>query len=164
MRALFLAVPLLLVSAVCYGQPAATGTSAPDTKTAVATPAPAPTPVVVPVVPGEPTTPEQAFELAKQAVEAGKAKNWFGLSAAAIFILMFLLKLTKLYDKVGKRWAYIILPALGVAAMLLTRFAGGLSWNAAWVVLTSAPAVGLLSDIVKRGIMGKEPTTPMKPV
>ena len=157
MRALLLTVPLLLVSAASYGQPTA---PTPVAKVTIVAPAPA----LPELIPGEPTTPEQTFDLAKQAVEMGKAKNWFGLSSAVIFILMFVLKLTKLFEKIGKRWAYIILTGMGVAAMLLARFTSDLSWSAAWVVLTSAPAVGLLSDLVKRGIMGKEPTTPMKPV
>lgn len=116
-----------------------------------------------PVV-AEPKTVSEAVDTAKQGFEFAKTRNWFGLSAACIFIVMFVLNAVKLFDKIGKRWAYIILPILGIAAMLLARFAGGLSWEAAVTVLTSAPCTGLLWDFFKRGILGQEPTTPMKPV
>jgi len=119
--------------------------------------------VATPQVPGELQTAAQAVEAAKQGIEFAKAKNWWGLSSIVIFILMFILNAVKLFDKIGKRWAYIILPVLGVAAMLLAKFAGNLSWGAAITVLTSAPCMGLAWDFVKRGILAQEATTPMKP-
>lgn len=122
-------------------------------------------PASQPTVPvAVPTTPAEALEQAKTAIELAKAKNWFGLSAACIFIIMFVLNATKLFDKIGKRWAYIILPVLGVTAMFLSKFVGGASWESALVVLTSAPCTGLLWDFFKKGILAKEPETPMKPV
>ena len=99
--------------------------------------------------------------MAQHGIEFAKAKNWWGLSAICIFVLMFILKLTGVFKKVGKRWAYVIVPALSIVAMLLTKFAGGLSWGAAIAVLTSGPAMAALSDLVKRGIMGKEHKTPV---
>jgi hypothetical protein len=143
--------------------------AAPAVAPANAAPAPAaPAPVAKAVaasqpVIAEPKTASEAVDTAKQGFDFAKARNWFGLSACAIFILMFVLNAIKVFDKIGKRWAYIILPVLGVAAMLLSRFAGGLSWEAAIAVLTSAPVTGLLWDFVKRGILAQEPTTPMKP-
>lgn len=140
---------------------------------AAAVPAPAvPAPVAKSVQPitaasqpviAEPKTVSEAVDTAKQGYEFVKTRNWFGLSACAIFIIMFILNAIKLFDKIGKRFAYIILPVLGVAAMLLSKFAGGLSWEAAVTVLTSAPCTGLLWDFFKRGILAQEPTTPMKP-
>jgi hypothetical protein len=134
-------------------KPAATAPAASQPATVVATPQ----------VPGEPQTAAQAVESAKQGIEYAKAKNWWGLSSIVIFLIMFGLNATKLFDKIGKRWAYIILPVLGVAAMLLAKFAGDLSWGAAIAVLTSAPCMGLAWDFVKRGILAQEVTTTMKP-
>jgi hypothetical protein len=112
----------------------------------------------------EPKTASEAVDTAKQGFEFAKVRNWFGLSACVIFILMFVLNAVKVWEKVGKRFAYLLMPVLGVGAMLLSRFAGGLSWEAAVTVLTSAPCTGLLWDFVKRGILAQEATTPMKPV
>lgn len=174
--------PVLMTMAVAIALCAPTYAGAQDTKpatkAAVTTPAPAPAPaqpvtkVTQPVVTvaaqpqppaSAPTTVTGAIDTAKQGVEFAKTRNWFGLSACVIFIVMFVLNAVKLFDKIGKRWAYIILPVLGVAAMLLSKFAGGLSWEAAIAVLTSAPCTGLLWDFVKRGILAQEPSTPMKP-
>lgn len=130
---------------------------------AATTPAASQPAVATPQVPGEPQTAAQAVESAKQGIEYAKAKNWWGVSSIVIFLLMFALNATKLFDKIGKRWAYIILPVLGVAAMLLAKFAGDLSWGAAIAVLTSAPCMGLAWDFVKRGLLAQEATTPMKP-
>lgn len=131
---------------------------------APAAPKAAAAPASQPVVPiASPTTAGEAIEQVQTGIAFAKARNWFGLSAVAIFLIMFGLKLTSLYDKLGKRWSYIISAVLSVAAMLLAKFAGGVSWEAAWVVLTSGPAMGALSDLVKRGILAKEPETPLTP-
>lgn len=103
----------------------------------------------------------EAIDKGKEIIEFAKAKNWWGMSAAIIWLLMFVLKLVGLFKKIGKRWAYIIVPVLSVAAMLLSKFAGDLSWGAAVAVLTSGPTAALLNDFVKRGILNKEPSTPM---
>lgn len=147
-------LPVVKVQPAVTSAPAATKV----VQAITATSQPASQPVIA-----EPKTAVEAIDTAKQGVEFAKTRNWFGLSACAIFIIMFILNAVKLFDKIGKRWAYIILPVLGVAAMLLSRFAGGLSWEAAIAVLTSAPCTGLLWDFVKRGILAKEAETPMKP-
>lgn len=108
---------------------------------------------------GVPQDMDEALEAAKTGVEFAKAKNWWGLSAICIFVLMFILKLVGVFKKIGKRWAYILVPVLSLAAMLLSKFAGDLSWGAAIAVLTSGPAMAMLSDFIKRGILGKEHTT-----
>jgi hypothetical protein len=113
---------------------------------------------------GVPDSPEEAMQMAQKGVEYVKAKNWWGLSAIAIFIAMFVMKAAGLFKKIGKRWAYIVVPSLSLIAMVLAKFAGGLSWAAAAAVLTSGPAMAVLNDFVKRGVMGKEPTTPVKKV
>lgn len=115
----------------------------------------------VPLPDGAPKDAAEAVEMAQQGIEFAKAKNWWGMSAIAIFILMFILKVAGVFKKVGKRWAYILVPVLSLAAMLLTKFAGGLSWGAAIAVLTSGPAMAALSDLVKRGVLGKEHKTPV---
>ena len=148
--------------------PAAAGAAAPKvvetakpavslSTTATSTPA-----VVAPVLPGEPQTPAAALESARQGLEFAKAKNWWGLSSIIILVLVWVLKLTKVFEKIGRRWLYILVPGLGVIAMLLAALAGGVSWGAAWLVLTSAPCAALLSDLVKRGILGQEPTNPIR--
>lgn len=109
-----------------------------------------------------PDSPEEAMQMAQKGVEYAKAKNWWGLSAIVIFVSMFVMKTAGLFKKIGKRWAYIIVPSLSLIAMVLAKFAGGLSWAAAAAVLTSGPAMAVLNDLVKRGFMGKDPATPMK--
>lgn len=125
---------------------------------------PAVVPASQPVAPtSQPTTVDEAIEQAKTGVAFAKAKNWFGMASAAIFIIMFVLgNVVKLWEKIGKRYALICVASLSLVAMLLAKFAGGVSWEAAWLVLTSGPATALLNDLVKRGILGREPTTPMR--
>lgn len=143
---------------------------APAAKAAPAAAAPATAPAVAKAAlavtnapASAPTTATEAIDTAKQGFDFAKARNWFGMSACIIFLVMFGLNALKVFDKIGKRWAYIILPVLGVAAALCTRFIGGASWEGAISVFTSAPVTGLLWDFVKRGILAKEPTTAMKP-
>lgn len=109
-----------------------------------------------------PDSPEEAVQMAQRGVEYAKAKNWWGLSAIVIFVAMFIMKAAGLFRKIGKRWAYIVVPSLSLIAMVLAKFAGGLSWAAAAAVLTSGPAMAALNDLVKRGVMAKEIKTPMK--
>lgn len=143
--------------------PVKPATPAPAAAAPVPTAPKAAAPASQPVVPtAPPTTAGEAIEQVQTGIAFVKARNWWGVSAIAIFLIMFGLKFTTLYDKMGKRAAYIISAVLSVAAMLLARFAGGVSWEAAWVVLTSGPAMGALSDLVKRGILGREPETPIK--
>jgi hypothetical protein len=138
----------------------------PATKVEVKAPASAPAsqPVVedVKLPEGAPQNLEEAMESAKEGIAFAKAKNWWGMSAVVIFILMFVLKAVGVFKKVGKRWAYVIVPGLSVVAMLLAKFAGGVSWGAAVTVLTSGPAMAALTDLVKRGVLGKEHSTPVK--
>jgi len=113
------------------------------------------------VVPGEPKDAGEAFAAAQKAVEYAKVRNWFGLSSICILILIWVLKAAGLFARIGKRWLYVLLPVLGVASMLLAKFIDGVSWENAWLVATSAPSMGLLSDFIKRGILGKEYDTPI---
>jgi hypothetical protein len=108
-----------------------------------------------------PTDVSGAIDLAKDTFKAGKAKNWWLMSAGIIWLLMFGLKVAKLFKKMGKRWAYITVGALSLASMLLAKFGGGVSWEAAIAVLTSGPFMAFANDFVKRGILGKEPSTPV---
>lgn len=120
------------------------------------------TPECVVLPEGAPDSPEEALQMAQKGVEYAKAKNWWGLSALIIFISMFVMKSAGLFKKIGKRWAYILVPSLSVIAMVFAKFAGDISWSAAAAVLTSGPVMAALSDLIKRGIIGKDPTTPMK--
>lgn len=181
MRTVLVLLVLALAPSVAAATDAKVAATAPAAKAVVAPPpkaAPAPAasqpvapkaasaaaPVDLPApVPGEPTSAEEAIKDAAQVVAHAKARDWFSFSALIIFLVMFSLKALGLFTKIGKRWAYLILPVLGVAAMLLAKFAGGVSWAAAWVVLTSAPVAGLINDFFKRGVMGKDPETPLNP-
>jgi len=97
-----------------------------------------------------------AIDLAKSTFRAGQAKNWWLMSAGIIWLIMFILKLTKIFKKMGRRWAYITVALMSMAAMLLAKFGGGVSWEAAIAVLTSGPFMAFANDLVKRGILGKE--------
>jgi len=118
--------------------------------------------------PTEPTDPKEvpkdasaAIDAAKQLVEQAKAKQWFAMSAGAIWLLMFGFKVVrkKWLTNLPKRVLWIAVPVLSIAAMLLSKLQADLSWGAALTVLASGPSVAFLNDLVKRGIMGKEPTT-----
>lgn len=108
----------------------------------------------------------EALDQGKQVVADAKAKQWFAMSAGIIWLLMFLFKTARkkleFMQGIPKRVLWIVLPLLSVAAMLLAKFQGDLSWTAAVGVLTSGPAVAFLNDFVKRGLLNKEPS-PMKP-
>lgn len=109
-----------------------------------------------------PDNPSEALAAVKKGVEFAKTKNWWGMSAVIIFVLMFILKAAGVFKKIGKRWAYIVVPVLSLAAMVLAKFAGDLSWGSAIAVLTSGPAMAALNDVVKRGVLGKEHSTSVK--
>jgi hypothetical protein len=110
---------------------------------------------------GEPTSLPGAIDKGKQVIEFAKAKNWLGMSSVIILLLMYAFKTLrkKFFPSLKKRWLYIVMGALGIVSMLLAKFAGGISWEAAWLVLTSAPCAAAFNDILKRGILGKEPST-----
>jgi hypothetical protein len=119
-------------------------------------------------VPTDPKVPKdagEALDTGKGVVADAKAKQWFAMSAGIIWLLMFLFKTGRkkldFMKGIPKRVLWIVLPLLSVAAMLLAKFQGDLSWSAAVGVLTSGPAVAFLNDFVKRGLLNKEPT-PMK--
>jgi hypothetical protein len=138
-------------------QPAAGGVSA-GSGTGDTAPA-AKTPETANTEPGPPATTEDAVALAKDTFSAGKAKNWWLVSAGVIWLVMFGLKLAGLFKKMGKRWAYIVVGVLSMAAMLTAKFGAGASWERAIAVMTSGPFVAFANDFFKRGILGKEPAT-----
>jgi len=116
----------------------------------------------VPVPPEVPTDAASAMSMAKKLIEQAKAKRWLGFSAGAIWLFMFLFKLGRknwsLMQKIPKRVLWIVVPLLSVGAMVLAKLQADLSWGAAWVVITSGPSVAFLNDLIKRGVMGKEPS------
>jgi hypothetical protein len=107
--------------------------------------------------PGEPTNAGGLLEQGKLGVEFIKAKNWWGAAAVIIFALIFIAKSVrdKFWPQTSKRWLYIVVPSLTVAATLCAAFIGGVSWSAVWLVLSSGPTAALLNDFVKRGILNK---------
>lgn len=119
----------------------------------------------LPVTVSVPVNTSEALDAGKEVVAMAKTKQWFAMSAGIIWLLMFLFKTgrKKLDFMAGipKRVLWIVLPLLSVAAMLLAKFQGDLSWAGAVGVLTSGPSVAFLNDFVKRGVLNKEPT-PMK--
>jgi hypothetical protein len=121
-------------------------------------------PTAGPTLPDDvPADAAEAVELAKKGYSYAKAKNWWAMCAVIIWVIMFVLKMFKLFKKMGKRWAYITVGALSMAAMLLAKFGAGVSWEAAVAVFTSGPFMAFANDFVKRGLLGKEPETPVKP-
>jgi hypothetical protein len=156
MKRLFVAAVIgvgLMISGPAVGKD---GDVKPDAKAAVAAKADAGTdakaaapatklPNKVPASPGE------AVGLAKDVFKAGKAKNWWLMSAGAIWLIMFGLKMAKLFKKMGKRWAYITVAGLSMASMLAAKFGGGVSWEAAIAIMTSGPFMAFANDFVRRG-------------
>ena len=168
----FVVASILLATLVCVPAIAKDASVAPDAKAkvtatekavpAVAKTAPSTQPAVDVKLPDQaPKDASEAIDKGKEIIAFAQAKNWWGMSAAIIWLLMFIMKLAGLFKKIGKRWAYIIVPVLSIAAMLLSKFAGDLSWSAAVYVLTSGPSAALINDFVKRGILNKEPETKM---
>lgn len=122
---------------------------------------------------GEPTMPDSvptdasgAIDAGKKVIEDAKAKKWFAMAAGIIGLLMFGFKTARkkidAMARIPKRVLWIVVPVLSVAMMLLAKFQDDLSWAAASQVLFSGPSVAFLNDLIKRGVMGKEPS-PMKP-
>lgn len=72
---------------------------------------------------------------------------------------MFLLKLIGLkvgfWEKLG-RWRYVIVPVLSLAAALLAKFQGGLSFQAAAAVFGTGMAAAKLEELWSHGILGKK--------
>jgi len=72
--------------------------------------------------------------------------------------LMFLLKLigSKMgwWKKLG-RWRYVIVPLMSLAAAVLAKLQGGLSFQAAAAVFSSAYATASLEELWTHGILGK---------
>jgi hypothetical protein len=154
-------VVLLFVSGLCGYAVAADATlsdatAKTDAKAAATQPA-------EPTEPAEvPKTGKEALEKGKELIELVKAKKWFAFSAGAIWIFMFLLKVGRktlgFMKKIPKRALWIIVCLLSVAAMVLAKLQADLSWGAAVGVLFSGPSVAFLNDLVKRGLLGKEPS------
>lgn len=158
----------LLLSAPAFAAPdaAAPATKAPATKVVPAAKAAPASQPVEPKMPAEvPKDAGEAMDAAKQVLEHGRAKQWFAMSAGAIWLLMFLFKLGRknlsFLKKVPRRALWIAVPVLSVAAMVLSKLQADLSWGAALAVLFSGPSVAFLNDLVKRGLLGKEPTSPV---
>jgi len=108
-----------------------------------------------------------ALDSAKGAVEQLRAKQWFAFSVTVIWLLMFLFKTArKSFDfmkGIPKRVLWILVPLLSIAAMILAKLQADLSWGAAVEVLLSGPVAAFANDLVKRGILDRDPS-PMGPV
>lgn len=103
-----------------------------------------------------------AIGTASSIIKAAKLKNWWLASAGVIWLVMFIMKALGLFQRIGKRWAYIVVGLLSMAAMLASKFGGGVSWEAAMAVMTSGPFMAYSNDLVKRGLLAREPTTELK--
>ena len=110
-----------------------------------------------------PESPSGAVELGKKAAAQFRAKQWFALCASIIWLLMFgfktLRKTVPVMRRIPKRVLWIIVPLLSIAAMVVAKLQGDLSWDGALAVLLSGPAVAFGNDLVKRGLLGWEPTS-----
>lgn len=112
----------------------------------------------------EPQDPSAAVGHLKKAVEAAKSGKWWYFSALVLMLIMFLLKFIGAEERVGfwpklGRWRYVISPALSLIAALLSAFQGGLSFEAAAAVFTTAYASSSLQELWEHGILGKDRST-----
>ena len=104
-----------------------------------------------------------AIGQAKDAVKAAKEGRWWYFSALVLTVLMFLLKFIGLkagfWAKLG-RWRYVIVPVLSLGAALLAAFQGGVSFDTALGVFTSAYAMASLEELWTHGILGRPHSPP----
>ena len=161
-------------------KPAAVPTTAPAAAKdapqpkAVAGPAEAKGPAAEPAKElAEPTYPKEvpdtlggAVTQGSDLVEKAKTKQWFAFSAGIIWLIMFLVKWGRknlaFMQAIPKRALWVILPVLSIAALVLAKFQGDLSWASAIDVGTSGPLMAYLNDFFKRGVMGKEPSSTVR--
>jgi hypothetical protein len=93
-----------------------------------------------------------------------KAKAWWLLSALSIFLIMLVLKLAGLFKKIGKKASWWVVGGLTVVAGLLFAFdSQGFSWGTFTGFLTAGPTVAWIRDWIKKGVLGKGESTPLKP-
>lgn len=105
----------------------------------------------------QPIPPESVTDAVQKGLEAfglAKAGQWMAFSSAALMIIMFVLRITKVLEKIG-RWKYIVLPVLSIGSAMLATLATDLSIAAAFSVFTANWATGMLQQLVEHGIMGK---------
>lgn len=89
---------------------------------------------------------------------AVKAKAWWLVAAAAIFLVMLILQLTGLFKKFGKRWTWIIAGALSfIAALFLSFNEKGFSWEAFLAFATAGPTIAWLRGFVKKAVLNFQP-------
>lgn len=165
----------IVLIAACFLM-AATANAAPDTgpatKTAVTKPQPpaaasqpakaatAPkkfdggTAPSVGTTPEAPKTAEEGLKTVGGLIEAVKAKAWWFVAAAGVFILMLGLQIGGVFKKVGKAWTWIITGALSVIAALLLSFdANGFSWATFLGFCTAGPTIAWVRGFVKKAIV-----------
>ncbi len=105
-----------------------------------------------------PTTIAGAIEVGKAGVAAAKDGRWWYFASLVVTLIMFLLKFIGI--RVGfwaalGRWRYVISPLLSISAALLAAFQGGVSFDIAIGVLTSAYATSSLQEFWEHGVLGK---------
>ena len=101
-----------------------------------------------------PTNIEGGLKTAGGIIEAVKAKRWWFAAGGVVFILMLILQLTKLRDKMGKAWTWIVAGGLSVVAALLFAFdETGFSWETFLSFCTAGPTIAWGRGFVKKAIL-----------
>lgn len=104
--------------------------------------------------PEAPKTIEDGLKTAGGLIEAVKAKAWWFVAAAGVFLIMLGLQLFKAFDKMGKAWTWIVTGALSIIAALLLSFdKNGFSWATFLSFCTAGPTIAWGRGFVKKAIM-----------
>lgn len=100
---------------------------------------------------------EDGAKYIQSLIEAIKAKKWWAVGAAAVFLIMLALQMLGLFVKMGKKVTWIVTGALSVvAAVLLTFSESGFSWSAFIGFLTAGPTIAWARGFVKKVFLTKE--------
>ena len=103
-----------------------------------------------------PETIEEGIDQAQTLIGAIKAKAWWLVAAASIFIVMLIMQLLGLFKKMGKRLTWIITGVLSLAAALFLAFdKTGFSWQSFMTFVTAGPTIAWLRGFVKKAVIGK---------
>lgn len=118
------------------------------------TPPPVPVPGVSVVVPQDGAG---AIATVVAIWKAVKGRAWWFVAAASVFLIMFVVRLFGLFERLGKRWTWILTGVLSFAAATMLAFdANGFSWAAFVTYCTAGPTVAWLRGFVKKAVVIKE--------
>lgn len=91
-------------------------------------------------------------------VDFVKNKAWWFAAAAGVFVIMLGINILGLFNKLGKRWTWILTGVLSfVAALMLSFGEKGFSAESFIGYLTAGPTVAWIRGFVKKAIVMKGP-------